>query len=130
MIAGAYSFSVMRGSVANMREQSPLVFRLNMNGQPLVFDDVRLSVYSKSNELKGILIFRTNLVDVGPDGRLVLTDEYSSEVAWYPTAEQTRALLVGAKNFYEIEVRYNSNEAIFLAGTITGVGGLNDDAEV
>jgi hypothetical protein len=126
MLPGQYDFSVVRGDAAMSREQSPLVLRFSLFDAPLVFENVILSVYTKSDELKGTLLFRTDILA----GVLVLTDEYSSEVAWYATAEQTRALKVGAKNHYEVEVRYNGNEVVYLLGTITGIGGLNSDAEV
>lgn len=126
MLPGTYNFSVVRGQVATMREQSPLVLRFKLFGEPLVFENAILSVYTKSNEIKGALIFRTDVLT----GKLIMTDEYAAEIAWFCTAAQTRALKVGAKNFYEVEVRYNGNEVPYLAGTITGVGGINDDAEV
>jgi len=124
MTPATHDFSVVRGSAAAAREFSPLIFRVKSGSEAVPFDDIQLSVYSKkSNDVRGTFLFRCSVAD----GGLVETDEYSGEVAWFPTPEQTRTLLVGAKNYYELELRDGASEFIFLLGTLTGIGGLNDD---
>lgn len=127
-IPATYDFSLVRGSAAAIRDEAAVIFRYLVSGVAPAFTDVRLSIYDKSNEQKGTLILRAELGTA--QGDVVLTDEYSGEYAWLPTAAQTRLLKVGAKNFYEIEFRWAGNEAIPLIGTITGIGGLNDDEDV
>jgi hypothetical protein len=123
-----YNFDLVRGSAATLREEAAIIFRYLVNGVAPAFADVRISVYDKSDEQKGTLILRTDLGVA--QGHIVLTDEYSGEYAWLPTADQTRLLKVGAKNFYEIEFRWAGNEVIPLRGTITGIGGINDDEDI
>lgn len=123
MTPATHNFTVVRGTSAYAREFSPFVFRFARGGDPIPFEDVRLSVYAKkSDELKGRFLFRTSILE----GGLVVTDEYSQEISWFATAEETRLLVVGL-NYYEVELRDGANEVVLLVGTITGEGGLNDD---
>jgi hypothetical protein len=98
--------------------------RFTRGGLPIPFDDVRLSVFAKADTPeKGTELFRVSL----SDGGLVETEEYTGEISWFSTSIDTRKLLVGDKNYFEIEVREEANEQVYVRGVITGIGGLNDD---
>ncbi|SER05229.1 hypothetical protein SAMN05216548_110157 [Faunimonas pinastri] len=57
-----------------------------------------------------------------------LTRAEDGTVTWLPTAAETRSLPAGRVNSYELEFRWSNGEQwVVLAGTINGVGGLNDD---
>jgi hypothetical protein len=117
MTPGFYDFDLVRGST------SPFVFELFNIGEedsevPLVFDDVRLTVTAND----GTLILRATV----EDGTLTLNSE-GNEITWTPTAAQSRLLALGPKNKYEVEVRISGTQEVWLMGTITGLGGINDD---
>jgi hypothetical protein len=89
------------------------------------FDDVRLSVYKDNGRT---LAFRVSTLE----GTMILTDPAISQITFTPTPEQTRSLTesrIGGdpKNRYELEVRHNGSEQVYLLGRITAIGGLNDD---
>lgn len=132
MTPATYDFDVVRGSSGATQG---LIVRLktkdlNDNIVTMLFDDVRLSIYDKpAKSSSKTLLVRASISgddDVG-FGALFVTDEYEGEVSWEPHAADTRALKIGAKNHYELEVRHGTEEVVYLLGTITDVGGLNDD---
>lgn len=115
MIPATYDFTMVRGTT------SPFVFRLQSGDppEPIPLTDIHISIYNRSTQL-----VRKKLSDA--DG-LALTDALSGEYTWTPTPAETRALKEGAKNSYEVEVWNGSSQLVYLIGTITGLGGLNDD---
>jgi len=124
MTPSTYNFSVVRGTSAIDTTHSPLVMRFKRGGIPIPFEDARLSVYSKHGDPEhGALLFRASLLE----GGLVETNEYEGEISWMATTEETRLLLVGTKNYYEMELREDGNEQVYILGVISGIGGLNDD---
>lgn len=63
------------------------------------------------------------------NGDFVLTDAAQGEYTWTPTPADTRKFKPDAKTTYELEVRNGSTfEMVYLTGTISGIGGLNEDA--
>lgn len=117
MKPGTYDFVLFRGTT------TPLVVQLlevdeNDVETPVPFDDVRLSVYDGDT-----LLFRKSLGD-----GIEVTDSGQSEVTWTPTVAESRSIPLGPVAKYELEVRDGSSQRVFLTGTITGSGGLNDDA--
>jgi hypothetical protein len=115
MTPGQYDFAMVRGTT------SPFVFRLKQddgtgNLVPLPYDDVRLSIG-----------FTTTLVESIANGGLVETDAAEGEITWNPTPEETRQLPVNGAVKYEVEIRKNGGQEVYLMGSITGLGGLNDD---
>lgn len=131
MIPATYNFSVVRGSAG---PSQGLTLRLKNNTgtaeapvlENMDFDDVRLSIYDKpvASAAKALIVRPT--IDTG---EIVVTNPGEAEVSWVPTAEDTRKLLIGPKNYYELEVRSSNDEIVYLLGVITGIGGLNDDIE-
>lgn len=87
----------------------------------LPFDDVRLTI----TDLEGTLILRKS-ISTDPGG-IVVTDEDEAEVSWVPTVAESRLIPLGANCKYEWEVRNGSSQQVYLVGTITGFGGVNDD---
>lgn len=103
---------------------SPFAVMIKANDVLLPFDDMRLSVYAGST-----LAFRLSTLDTPTQA---VVDEETGQVSFIPTTEQTRALIQtpdGAipKNKYEVELRYNGSEEVYLLGNINAIGGLNDD---
>jgi hypothetical protein len=122
MKPATYDFSVVRGSAG---PGQGLKVKLKVkddsdNEINLDFDDVRLSIYKRNTYL-----LRCTLAN----GKMVVTDPTEAEVEWVPTTEDTRKLQAGAKNIYELEVRNGTYEAIYMIGTINGIGGINDDLD-
>jgi hypothetical protein len=112
-----YDFTWVRGT------NVPVRFTLSRNGVPISFDDARLTV-SKGKDL----LFRLSVVDGGGE----VTNPATGEVTFTPTTEQTRLLVETSlgkpgKNNYELEYRDGTSEQVYLIGTITGLGGRNDD---
>lgn len=118
MIPATYNWSIVRGTT------SPFTVRLQA-GDPLAaipFTDVRLSI----TNLKGTsFIMRPSI----SDGRLNLLDVNTSEITWIPTPAESRAIPVGIKAKYELEVWNGDSEIVYMMGTIEGVGGINDDQD-
>lgn len=115
-----FNFEWVRGTT------SPFQVKIQANGEPLPFDDARLSVYAGTN-----LAFRLSTLDT-PSQALVDSD--TKQISFVPLASQTRSLIrtnLGAdgKNSYEIELRNGTSEEVYLLGTISGIGGLNDDED-
>ena len=122
MKPATYDFSVVRGSAG---PGNGLKLRLKVtddsdNEANLAFEDVRLSIYNRST-----YTLRASLAN----GKIVVTDPLEAEVEWIPTTEDTRKLLKGDRNQYELEIRNGTYETINMIGTITGVGGINDDLD-
>lgn len=117
MQPGIYDFTIVRGTTTPFEFQLKTV-DVNGNETNLFFDDVRLSVSSG-----GVLLFRKTLVD----GGLVVSDPAEAQIKWTPTTAESRQIPLGALTTYEVEIRFESAQDVYLTGTITGVGGLNDD---
>ncbi len=118
MIPATYNWSIVRGTTA------PFVVRLQ-GGDPLVaipFDDVRLSISNLSGSTEILRVTISN-------GRMIVTDPATSEVAWIPEPEESRKIPKGAKSSYELEVWNGESQLVYIMGTITGIGGINDDDE-
>lgn len=119
MLPANYDFTIVRGtSGAN---QGFVAYIADSSLVPLSFDDARLSIWNKDE-----LIMRLSTLD-GTQG-FTVTDVGSSQVTWAPSPAQSRQIPLGSKATYELEVRANSTEVVYLQGGITGIGGLNDDA--
>ena len=84
------------------------------------YDNVRLSVYKRSE-----LLIRATL----DNSQLIESNPAEAEIEWIPTAAETRLIPKGAKARYELEVWMSGYEIVYLLGTITGIGGLNDDID-
>ena len=113
-----YDFEMVRGATDPFTVQ--LLFTEEDGTEtPIPFDDVRLTI----TDLDGVLILRKTFVD----GDFVLSDTSLSEVQWSPTADESRLLSVGPNQKYELEIRDGSSQSVYMLGTITGIGGLNDD---
>lgn len=121
MIPATHNFSVMRGTSGPTQG---IVVRLKaQDGDDLVnipYEDVRLSIYKRSE-----LLLRATFAN----GMLVESDIGEAEITWQPTAEETRLIPIGAKATYELEVWNGGYEIVYMLGTITGIGGINDDIE-
>jgi hypothetical protein len=123
MTPATYDFTVVRGTSGPTQG---LVFRLKaQSGANLVnipYEDVRLSIYKRNT-----LILRATL----SGGKIVETNIGEAELAWVPTVEETRLVPEGvAKSRYELEIWNAGTQIVYLLGTITGLGGINDDEEV
>lgn len=121
MTPATYDFDVVRGSSGPTQG---LVFRLKAKEADgslsnIPFEDIRLSIYRHN-----VLIVRFAL----SDGGLVISDPVENEISWIPTAEETRLIPVGAKATYELESWNGTSEIVYMIGTITGIGGSNDDS--
>jgi hypothetical protein len=125
MTPGVFDFTLVRGSTTP--------FKVRLRAKPvgwvegddyvnIPFDMVHLTVTEKRKP--NLLIFRKVLGESG----FAITDALTAEITWTPTPVESRSLLVGAKNIYELEVRNGSSQEVYLEGTITGHGGINDDA--
>lgn len=121
MTPATYDLTIVRGT------QGPtqgLVFRLKADDNGtyvnISFDDVRLSIYKRKT-----LLIRATLAN----GLLVVSDPTEAEITWTPTADDTRLIPVGAKSQYELEVWNGDTEIVYMMGTITGLGGINDDED-
>jgi hypothetical protein len=126
MTPATYNFDVVRGSSGQVNGLTVRLKTQDADGNliNMVFDDVRLSIYDKDvKSTTKTLLLRATF----ENGQMQFSDEYAAEVAWVPTAEETRSLKIGAKNHYELEVRNGPEEVVYMLGVITGVGGLNDD---
>jgi hypothetical protein len=121
MTPATYNFSVVRGTSGPTQG---LVVQLKaQSGLSLVnipYQDVRLSIYDPKGRT---LILRASL----SGGSLIESDLANAEITWAPTAAQTRLIPIGDKASYELEVRNAGTEIVYMLGTITGIGGLNDD---
>lgn len=121
MTPATYDFTIVRGT------QGPtqgLVFRLKANDDGdlvnIPFEDVRLSIYKRKT-----LLLRATL----ENGLLVVSDVDEAEITWTPTTDDTRLIPIGAKAQYELEVWNGDTEIVYMLGTITGLGGINDDED-
>jgi len=121
MIPATYDFSVVRGTAGPTQG---LKFRLKAkNGETLEnipFEDVRLSIYQRKT-----LLLRATL----QNGKLAISDPSQAEILWSPNTVDTRLIPVGAKATYELEVWNGETEIVYMMGTITGIGGINDDQD-
>jgi hypothetical protein len=123
MIPATYNFSVVRGTSGPTQG---LVFRLKatdgLNLVNIPYEDVRLSIYKKKT-----LLLRATL----SGGEIVENDIAEAELAWVPTTDDTRVIPVGVnKCQYELEVWNAGTQVVYMLGSITGIGGINDDEEV
>lgn len=118
-----YNFKIVRGT-AGPRVGFRFRLRTIVDPDPLTYgnvpyQDVRLNV-KKGNKL----LFVVSVAN----GRLEETDALTNEFLWAPTQEESRSIPVGAVASYEVEVWNGATiEEVFLMGTITGLGGVNDD---
>jgi hypothetical protein len=127
MIPGQYDYTVVRGTTP------PLVVQLlapDPNDPntliPIPFTDVHLSIQPGPAGT----IFRKKLSDDDP--RFYVSNEYEGEITWLPTPAETRSLQeskngAAGKNKYELEVWDGTEQLVYLQGTITAIGGINDD---
>lgn len=116
---GIFNWQWVRGTT------TPVIFTFSKNGSPVEFDDVRLTVFRKRGRE---LAFRVSTLE----GTMSVTNPATSEVTFTPTPEQTRGLTQSrldqeALNTYEIEIRNNGSEQVYLMGSIKAIGGINDD---
>lgn len=124
MTPGLYDFVWVRGTTG------PLIISMKVNGIPIPYDDMRLSVYKNKGKT---LAFRLTLADNEGSGPGTVEITAPGVFKFMPTAEQTRGLDATpndgttGKNNYEVEVRNGSDEEVYLLGTIAAIGGLNDD---
>jgi hypothetical protein len=107
---------------------TPLIFAMKRNGVPLPFDDIRISVWINKGKQLG---FRVTL----SDGDITVLDPATGQCRWIPLASQTRMLTQTKAddiplNKYEIEYRYGTSEEVYLMGTVSGIGGINDDEDM
>lgn len=112
-----YDFEMVRGTTDPFTVQ--LLFDDDGVETPIPFDDVRLTI----TDLDGTVLLLKTFVD----GDFVISDTAFSEVQWTPTAAETRSLTIGPNQKYELEIRDGSSQSVYMMGTITAVGGLNDD---
>jgi hypothetical protein len=123
MTPATYDFTVVRGTSGPTQG---LVVRLKaQDGDNLVnipYEDVRLSIYKRNT-----LILRATL----SGGKIVETNIGEAELAWVPTTDDTRLIPEGVnKSRYELEVWNAGTQIVYMMGSITGLGGINDDEEV
>lgn len=115
-----YDFTWVRGTNNSFR------FQILQNTDTVAYDDVRVSVFKDNG---ATLAFRASILDA-----TITYDVPTQMFILVPTAAQTRALTETrvdgdpGKNKYEVEVRDGGDERVYLMGTITAIGGLNDDA--
>lgn len=113
-----YDFEWVRGTT------SPFQVRITANDEALPFDDMRLTVYAGNS-----LAFKLSTLE---DPEQALVDGVTKQVSFVPTPAQTRSMTktgtgVEGKNSYEVELRYQGSEEVYLMGVIAAIGGLNDD---
>jgi hypothetical protein len=104
-----------------------LIFTFTRYGSPLAFDDARLSVYKDQGKT---LAFRATVT-----GGQIVMDAELGKITFTPTAAQTRSLTQTKadglpRNKYEVELRINGSEEVYVMGNITATGGLNDDEDI
>lgn len=129
MIPGTYDFTVVRGTTP------PFVIQLQAPALPeydppefeaIPFTDVHLTIAPGG----GGTIYRKKLSD--NDARFFVSDADLGEITWLPTPAETRALSESkpgapGKNKYELELWNGTEQAVYLIGTISAIGGINDD---
>lgn len=125
MTPGTYDFSIVLGTTTPFRVR----FKNSDGAEPPVltnidFDSAHLSIYNGTKPVADKLILR---LETGVDAEFVISDALEAEVTWTPTPEQSRLIPVGEKAHYELEIRNGASQEVYLMGTITGIGGLNDD---
>lgn len=123
MIPATYDFTIWRGTAGPTQGLRVQLKAFDTDGVTLInvpYEDVRLSIYKRST-----LIQRLTLTN----GRLVESDLANAEITWEATADETRLIPKGAKATYELEVWNGTTEIVYMTGTITGAGGINDDQE-
>lgn len=120
MTPATYDFSVVRGSAGPGQGLKVQLKAKQADGTlvNIIFDDVRLSIFQRDQELLRVSI---------SDTRMIITDPIEAEVEWQPTTSETRLIPKGTKAQYELEVRNGADEAVYMIGKITGIGGINDD---
>lgn len=121
-----YDFLWVRGTT------TPVRFSFMINGVAIPYDDVRLSVYTGTK-----LAFRLTLADnrssSGDPGTVL--ENSAGDISFIPTSVQTRLLAMSkndgsaGKNQYEVELRNGLDEEVYILGTVTAIGGLNDDED-
>lgn len=102
------------------------VVKFQRNGVAIPFSDARFTVNSGKK-----FLFRLSILEGGVEH----TDVENGEITIRPSATQTRMLAQTkeddvARNQYEIELRNGAEENVYLMGTISGIGGINDDEEI
>jgi hypothetical protein len=120
MTPATFDFSVVRGAAGPGQGLKVQLKTKASDGtlSNIPFDDVRLSIYNRQTFLLRLTI---------GNGEIIVTDPTNAEVEWRPTTVESRLIPKGARATYELEVRNGSSEAVYLVGTITGIGGINDD---
>lgn len=103
-----------------------VIIKSKTTGEVMPYDDMRLSVFAGS-----ALAFRLSTLDTPTQA---LVNGETGQVSFVPRADQTRLLIQTpdggvSKNKYEIELRYNGSEEVYLMGSINAIGGINDDLE-
>lgn len=124
MTPGTFDFNIVRGTTA------PLIVALSDNVAdvltPVAYTSIVLSISKKATVGdEASLILRK--ISTAADGLAAVVDGDALRVTWTPSPAESRSLLVGAKNYYELEVRNGSIQVVYLLGTITGIGGINSD---
>ena len=120
MTPATWDFSVVRGSAGPGQGIKVQLKTKDSAGvlSNIPFDDVRLTIYNRQT-----YVLRATI----GNGEIVVTDPVNAEVEWQPTTVETRLIPKGAKATYELEVRNGASEIVYMVGTITGIGGINDD---
>jgi hypothetical protein len=129
MIPGTHDFTVVRGTTSPFIVQLQAPEDLNYDPPvfiPIPFTDVHLTIAPGG----GGTIYRKKLSD--NDVRFFVSNEYEGEITWLPTPDETRQLAeskngAAGKNHYELEIWNGTEQEVFLIGTITAIGGINDD---
>jgi glutamyl/glutaminyl-tRNA synthetase len=104
---------------------TPLVMRFKRNGVAVEFDDARITVYKDKGKTMAWRVAVST-------GEIVISDPVNGEITFQPTAAQTRLLTQSklgdeGRNTYEVELRNGTSEEVYVLGTISAVGGINDD---
>jgi hypothetical protein len=111
MKPAVYDLEFVRGS------NDPKVFRFKNGSDAAEFTDVRLSVIKNEK-----LLFRASI-----GNGIEISDAGTGEVTFTPTTQQSRLVPKGRLCRYEIELWNGDAEATWLMGSVTGIGGDNDD---
>lgn len=128
MIPGIHNYTIVRGTTAAFVVQLQAPEDLEYDPPvliPIPFTDVHLSIKPGSGA-----VFIKKLSDDDP--RFYVSNEYEGEITWLPTPAESRSLVESkdgapGKNKYELEVWNGSEQEVYLTGTITAIGGINDD---
>jgi hypothetical protein len=115
---GTFDFTIYRGTT------DPFLFRISNDDGTIPFTDIQLTISLKTDNEGAAPIVRKKLTDDDPNFDV---DDYSGIVTWIPTPAESRAIPVGDKAKYEVELRNGTSQLIYLIGEITALGGINAD---